>query len=1100
MKILKTLLLILALTGGTSTLWAGTATVDASQTFQSIRGFGACSAWHESAYPSNLATWYWDATGMNGNNPNGIGLSILRCHIPYGNSTTGGNPSDPGETAVMKQAIGLGCTQIWLAEWTPPTAYKTSGATYGQSNNTFAGAASGSPNSADTGYASYLVTYIKYVNSQISGTQVMAVSPQNEPDWNPTYESALWNAGQFSVFAQALHSALQTAGLSTQIMIPESFKDDKSLAATAMNDATISGYIGFIGNHLYGLNGSTPYSLASAGFSHLTTQESWETEMSDVSGAANDTSMTSGLQVSHWVQQCIVDASMNAYHAWWLYPSSGSTNEALIGSDNQSTKKLWCLGNWSRFVRPGYYRMGATEAPSSGVSLSAFKNSSSAPSTVVIVAINNNSSTTSQTFSFNGVNVSSVTPWVTDASNNLARQSAVAVSGNSFTYTLNAKSVITFVGAVGSAGPTNTFTPVPPSATPSPSPTASGTATFTRTFTPLSTATSTPSRTFTSIPSISPTSTPTSTRTLTSTSTNTPTATFTVVSTSTPVVSSTWRVNAGGSAYTDSLGNVWAADENYSGGTVITQGGTIAGTNDSTLYDSQRYGASFTYSFNVPAGSYQVTLKMAEAYSGDFSAGSRVFNVSVNGAPAVSNLDLFAQVGSNAADDQVINNVSPSGGMITLQFTAVSGSDLNAVVQAIQVIPMPVLPTITATWTSSATATATSTATFTGTSTSTATATATSTNTSTATGTFTSIPTVELSLTVVPSTATFTPTTVPPTSTWTSTDTATLTPVPPTFTWTPVPPTGTPTLTPTATFTSTPVPPTATATATPTQSVGTANFTLQLESVTTQASTNSPHPWFNLTNTGTGPLNLNTVTIRYWFTCECTNQTLQAWVDWAGIPTIGRSLSGNVQATIQPTTLGGQTDYLQIQFTGNISLAPGQSVQVQSRFNKSDWSVMTQTNDWSYTAVSNYTTWTKITGYSNGALVWGQEPSAAAAASALQVTSAVSYPNPSTGTGTTLSFTTGGGMVTSAQGLGDESTVNDPNAKATIRVFTLSGRLIWSTVLSGGSAGDTGNHGVAWDERDLAGAPLTNGVYWWSVTLDSMGRSSTQKSKIIILR
>jgi len=461
---------------------AATCAVDISQTNQSIRGFGACSAWHNSAYPTQLATWYWDSAGMTGNNPNGIGLSLLRCHIPYDNSTSGGAITDAGEAAVMKQAAGLGVSQIWIAEWTPPPAYKANNLPTGSNNNNnFSGAASGAANAADTGYATYLVNYIKYANQQLAanGVTIMAVSPQNEPDWDTTYESCLWNAGQFSVFTQALHSALQTGGLTTQIMIPESFRDDKTLAATAMNDPTISGYLGVIGNHLYGITNnlvlsSTPYSLANSGFSHVTTQEMWETEMSDVSGAGNDTSMTSGLVIAGWVHACIVDANMNAYHHWWLYPSSGSTNESLIGSDNASTKKLWVLGNWSRFVRPGFYRAGATEVPTAGVSISSYKNSNSTPTTIVIVAINHNGSAQSMTFNFAGGTVSQETPWVTDGGNNLARQTTQTVTGNSFTYSLSATSVTTFVCVIGAVGPTATFTnTVPP------------TPTFTRTSTPI---------------------------------------------------------------------------------------------------------------------------------------------------------------------------------------------------------------------------------------------------------------------------------------------------------------------------------------------------------------------------------------------------------------------------------------------------------------------------------------------------------------------------------------------------------------------------------------------------------------------------------------
>src|SRR5581483_11145311 len=188
---------------------------------------------------------------------------------------------------------------------------------------------------------------------------------------------------------------------------------------------------------------------------------------------------------------------------------------------------------------PGYYRMGATAAPTSGVNVSAFKNTNtSSPQTIVFVAINNNSSTTSQTFSINGVNVTSVTPWVTDGSNNLIQKSAVAVSGGSFTYSLTGSSVTSFVGVVSGTSNTPTFT-----------------------FTPTNTNTPAP-----------------------------PTPTFTFTRTATPVVASTWRVNAGGPSYTDTLGNVWAADENFNGGSTIGQGTAITGTSDSTLYDTQRYG------------------------------------------------------------------------------------------------------------------------------------------------------------------------------------------------------------------------------------------------------------------------------------------------------------------------------------------------------------------------------------------------------------------------------------------------------------------------------------------------------------------------------
>ncbi len=272
--------------------------------------------------------------------------------------------------------------------------------------------------------------------------------------------------------------------------------------------------------------------------------------------------------------------------------------------------------------------------------------------------------------------------------------------------------------------------------------------------------------------------------------------------TPTPIVASTWRVNAGGPSYASSAtGFTWSADENFNGGSTIAEGTTISGTSDATLYDTQRYGTSFSYSFNVPAGSYQVSLLFAETYSGDFAKGDRVFNVAINGTTDLSDLDVYSDVGSNAADVKVINNVSPSGGVITITFTGGTSTDTNAMVDAIQIIPQPATPTSTFTPTSTRTWTAT------------ATNSPTVTNSTTYTRTNTPVPpTATNTNSPVPPTATGTSTPVPPTAT--NTDS----PVPPTVTNTPAPPTATGTSTPvppTATITNSPVPPTVTNTPLP---------------------------------------------------------------------------------------------------------------------------------------------------------------------------------------------------------------------------------------------------------------------------------------------
>jgi len=298
-----------------------------------------------------------------------------------------------------------------------------------------------------------------------------------------------------------------------------------------------------------------------------------------------------------------------------------------------------------------------------------------------------------------------------------------------------------------------------------------------------------------------------------------PTATFT--STPTPIVSNTWRVNAGGPAYGAAGGVAWSADTNFTGGSAANQGTAITGATDPALYDTQRWGANFSYAFNVPAGNYQVSLYFAETAAADDGVGDRVFNVLADGTTVLANLDIFAQVGANAALVKTFNVTAPQTGIITLQFTGTNSPDANAVVEAIQIIPQPATPTATNSATRTFTGTPTSTASMTPSSTPSRTSTSTATSTSTLTSTATDTSTDTRTNTPVPPSPTPTVTdtaTASSTPTSTATDPWTATPLPPsptaTASWTPSPtltPTGTASQTPTASST-----PTGTGTATST--------------------------------------------------------------------------------------------------------------------------------------------------------------------------------------------------------------------------------------------------------------------------------------------
>ncbi len=94
-----------------------------------------------------------------------------------------------------------------------------------------------------------------------------------------------------------------------------------------------------------------------------------------------------------------------------MYNASGNGCCLYDTSTHTWTKRLWVMGNFSRFVRPGYTRVSTAGTVPSGVLLAAYENP--ADGTVVMVSINNNTSATPVPWFVSGAAPCTVTPWVT---------------------------------------------------------------------------------------------------------------------------------------------------------------------------------------------------------------------------------------------------------------------------------------------------------------------------------------------------------------------------------------------------------------------------------------------------------------------------------------------------------------------------------------------------------------------------------------------------------------------------------------------------------------------------------------------------------------
>jgi glucuronoarabinoxylan endo-1,4-beta-xylanase len=379
--------------------------VDWNATYQEIDGFGASSAF--------VGDWTSAWADMFFSTNTGIGLSLLRSRIAPDGTVPDYN--------IMQMAQARGA-RVWSTPWSPPANFKDSGTVNGgYFLSTF-----------NQPYASQLANYVLNMKTNYQ-VDLYAVSVQNEPDWNATtYESCIWTAQQIHDFVPYLYQALSNNGVgSTKIIIAEQGLWNFALTAAAMSDLTTSNMVGILGAHDYDYsvgtvdNGGKPL---------------WETEVSSL-GGSYDGSITNGLYWANQIHAFMTIVQANAFNYWWLIPQS-TDNEGLTDASGNPAKRMYVLGQFSRFVRPGYYRIAALN--NAGTLISAYKDGASG--NFAIVAINTNSTSVTQLFNLTNFTAGFVTPWITDDTLSLSIQTAVPVTNASFSYVLPPQSVVTFVG------------------------------------------------------------------------------------------------------------------------------------------------------------------------------------------------------------------------------------------------------------------------------------------------------------------------------------------------------------------------------------------------------------------------------------------------------------------------------------------------------------------------------------------------------------------------------------------------------------------------------------------------------------------------------
>ena len=141
------------------------------------------------------------------------------------------------------------------------------------------------------------------------------------------------------------------------------------------------------------------------------------------------------------------------------------------------------------------------------------------------------------------------------------------------------------------------------------------------------------------------------------------------------------------------------------------------------------------------------------------------------------------------------------------------------------------------------------------------------------------------------------------------------------------------------------------------------------------ATDNQMKPHYNIINLGGSAQAMDELTVRYY-----TIDGVKAQSYYCDYATIG---CGNITSAFVAMDGGGVPEagadyYMEIGFTsgaGSLAADGGQSGEIQNRFNKTDYSNISQSNDYSFDPTKlSFADWDHVTLYKNGSLVWGTEP------------------------------------------------------------------------------------------------------------------------------
>lgn len=405
-----------------------------------------------------------------------------------------------GQQWFMKQAKDYGVEHFLLFSNSAPIYYTKSG----KANTNNQSLSCNLKTDRFDDFAEFLASTTKHFVDE--GYNVTYIDPVNEPrfDWKDGQEGSPWENSDIAKLVKELDKSITNRNLSTKILIPEASSWDLLYSGTGRASKQINAFFKSSSSTYIG---DLP-SLAKVVTGHSYWTFGNNSDLKDIREKVRDAAQEYGLEVMQ-TEWSMLDAApstsagfpasydaatkmdialymgkliycdlnygnMSGWSYWTAFAqerysqknrfylirmnAQGDSGEESYGDiKNGGTltadKNLWVLGNYSRFIRPGYKRVSVDGADEMN-NLMGSSWLSPDGNTLVTVLVNMNKTSRNISLSLADKSIESIKTYVTNKINNLRLTPVLSDASN---MEIPARSVVTVVATLGSSSGINTI-------------------------------------------------------------------------------------------------------------------------------------------------------------------------------------------------------------------------------------------------------------------------------------------------------------------------------------------------------------------------------------------------------------------------------------------------------------------------------------------------------------------------------------------------------------------------------------------------------------------------------------------------------------------